>query len=448
MKLSVDFSKINGKIRPLHGVNSGPMTKVFTYDARPFFREIGITYSRLHDVEYPYGSGEFVDIPCIFRNFDADETDPQNYNFALTDEYLDRCIEVGAEPFFRLGVSIEHAPIKRYIYPPKDFSKWARICEHIIRHYTEGWANGYNWKIDYWEIWNEADGDGNMWLGTAEEYYEFYTVAARHLKKCFPHLKIGGGGFCRGVDPFTVGFLKYLAEQNEIFGERVPLDFYSWHKYFSDVKKMVDDASATDALLAEYGYADAESVFDEWNYMLGWTVAEQSESYRRMKNHIGASHHAATLCALQQNTNVSLACYFEADVVKEFCGIFEVVDMAIGAGRHAKLGPTKGFYPFKHFGELYRFGNAVRVNGCSDEIYAAAATSSDGQGILVSNYSADNKNLSLCIKGANSTKISVFFTDQARTCDKTACFEPAFDGTLVLPLEMPPYSVAWIGSEN
>ena len=58
-------------VRPLHGVNLGPMTKVFTYDARPLFREAGFPYARLHDVEYPYGSGEFVDVPCIFKDFFA-----------------------------------------------------------------------------------------------------------------------------------------------------------------------------------------------------------------------------------------------------------------------------------------------------------------------------------------------------------------------------------------
>ena len=38
--IRVDFRQpACGKIRPLHGVNSGPMTKVFTYDARPLFLE-------------------------------------------------------------------------------------------------------------------------------------------------------------------------------------------------------------------------------------------------------------------------------------------------------------------------------------------------------------------------------------------------------------------------
>lgn len=31
------------------------------------------------------GSGEFVNIHCIFKNFDADVNDPASYNFAATD---------------------------------------------------------------------------------------------------------------------------------------------------------------------------------------------------------------------------------------------------------------------------------------------------------------------------------------------------------------------------
>ena len=42
-----------GTVRPLHGVNSGPMTKVFTYDARPLFLEAG----------FPFAAGSRVRIP-------------------------------------------------------------------------------------------------------------------------------------------------------------------------------------------------------------------------------------------------------------------------------------------------------------------------------------------------------------------------------------------------
>ena len=185
--VTADFAKPTGKkIMPLHGVNSGPRTKSFVYDARPLFVEAGLPSVRLHDVEYPFGSGEYVDIPCIFKNFDADENDPASYNFALTDEYIRACLSVGSRIFYRLGVSIEHSPVKRYTNPPKDYAKWARICEHIIRHYNEGWADGHRWNIEDWEIWNESDAESTkLWSGTQEQFIEFYTVAARHLKSCF-----------------------------------------------------------------------------------------------------------------------------------------------------------------------------------------------------------------------------------------------------------------------
>ena len=35
-----------------------------------------------------------------------------------------------------------------------------------------------------------------MWCGTDEEYYRLYDVTAKHLKGCFPHLKIGGYASC------------------------------------------------------------------------------------------------------------------------------------------------------------------------------------------------------------------------------------------------------------
>lgn len=56
------------------------------------FREMGITYSCLHDVEYPYGSNQFVDIHCIFPNFGADESDESSYNFTPTDNYINAIV--------------------------------------------------------------------------------------------------------------------------------------------------------------------------------------------------------------------------------------------------------------------------------------------------------------------------------------------------------------------
>ena len=75
-------------------------------------------------------------MPNIFRDFDADENDPANYDFHYSDEYITAIIESGANVVYRLGITIEWGSKKYTSIPPKDFAKWARICEHIIMHYN------------------------------------------------------------------------------------------------------------------------------------------------------------------------------------------------------------------------------------------------------------------------------------------------------------------------
>ena len=69
-----------------------------------------------------------------------------------------------------LGNRIEHESKRYGSIPPKDPAKWARICEHIIRHMNEGWAGGHHYGIEYWEIWNEPDVNPQCWDGPVEEF--------------------------------------------------------------------------------------------------------------------------------------------------------------------------------------------------------------------------------------------------------------------------------------
>ena len=171
-RITIDQSKIIKPMKAMHGGGQPPLGGKNMVGYFHYMTEAGIPFSRLHDVGGPFGGGRFVDIPNIFRNFDADENDPASYDFAFTDHLITSLIEAGVEPYYRLGITIENqAYIKPYhTFPPKDFYKWARICEHIIRHYTEGWANGFKYNIRYWEIWNEPEvQDQMMWCGTNEE---------------------------------------------------------------------------------------------------------------------------------------------------------------------------------------------------------------------------------------------------------------------------------------
>ena len=214
--------------KPLHATNGGPWTKR-PRDAslRSNFLEFEaakLPFVRNHDSNLAghnvYGAPFVHDIHVLFPNFDADENDPASYDFACTDDNVLTCLDAGSETFFRLGESIEHQVKKHTTIPPKDFSKWARICEHVIRHYNEGWADGFHLNIQYWEIWNEPDLGTNLWNGTKEEFFDLFAIAAKHLKSCFPHLHIGGPALAKKED-WAEEFLACMQERH------VPLDFFS-----------------------------------------------------------------------------------------------------------------------------------------------------------------------------------------------------------------------------
>ena len=313
-KLHVDFSRVLGKVKPMHAVNNGPavrMSDVQNGTMHPFnsnlneFKNAGIPYARTHDSSFyhRYGQEHTVDVFYVFPDFDADPYDPASYDFACTDHYFCGCALANTEVFYRLGHRIEHE-IKKYgIHPPKDFKKWAVICEHIIRHYTEGWADGYRYNITYWEIWNEPDlhqNDGKIsptWSGTREQFFELYHVTATHLKACFPHLKIGGPALA-GDWEWAEDFLAKL---------KAPLDFFSWHRYDNTVEGVVTRIRRARALLDKYGYQHTESILDEWNYVLGWRgdpIVYSHEQRRKIK---GAAFSLSVMCAAQYENVVVLS---------------------------------------------------------------------------------------------------------------------------------------------
>ena len=122
--VKVDFNKIVGKMKPMHGIGQPPGNGVRSAPFYHYLTEAGIPYSRLHDVGGWMGGGLYVDIPNLFPDFDADESNPENYDFAYTDAMIKSLIDAKVEPYFRLGVTIENAHMLKAhrIFPPKDFA--------------------------------------------------------------------------------------------------------------------------------------------------------------------------------------------------------------------------------------------------------------------------------------------------------------------------------------
>ena len=270
-EVKVDFGKDIGPVKPVNGVGQPPLVgKLDDWSMMHYLKEAGIPYSRLHDVGGWLGVGLYVDIPNLFPDFDADENDPKNYRFAYTDELMKVLVANGVEPFFRLGVTIENfAPRLPRIRtnPPKDFAKWARICEHVVAHYNEGWANGKRMNISHWEIWNEPS-HPSMWGGTFADYTRLYGTTAVHLKRRFPGIKVGGYA---ALTHSTSPKWKELVRKNldffisEVKNNGWPLDFFSYHGYCTMAETM-DRIRHFDSVLSANGFTPdkTERIFNEW----------------------------------------------------------------------------------------------------------------------------------------------------------------------------------------
>ena len=408
-----DTEKEYGALRTMNAVNNGPTFKRHASDQNSggtlgLYRALRIPYARNHDANFNpgYGGPYTVDISAIFPNFDADENDPKSYDFACTDEYVAITALAGTETFFRLGQAIEHRIKKYHIFPPKDYAKWARICEHIIMHYNYGWADGFEYGIKYWEIWNEPDLDVDTdnkrtWAGTVEEFYELYKVAAKHLKGRFPELKIGGPALCGRFD-WADGFLAKMS------AEGVPMDFFSWHRYNKFPEKMAEGAKIARELMVKYGYGDAESILNEWNYVRGWEGYDYKYSLQSIIGTKGGSFIFATMAECQKKSDVDMLMYYDARP----CGFNGIFD-SFGD-------PLPGYYSLLWFADLKDNGTEIRCENLPENIYSLATKSADGKVMAALTYfteddeQAPTKKIAVEFSGVRGFEVSVLDGESGR----------------------------------
>ncbi len=432
--LAVSFDRAAGEIKPLHGVNNSP---VQYGDAIASFREAGIPFARLHDTAGAFGGTHFVDIPNVFPDFDADPADPASYDFAFTDAYIKSLVSSGTEVFYRLGVTIEnHHRIKAYhIHPPADFDKWARICEGIVRHYNEGWANGFQYNIRYWEIWNEPE-NPPMWTGTKEQYFELYRVAANHLKSCFPNLKVGGYAGCgfyavtrENVPDFHKSFITWFDDFLAFVSAKAtasPLDFYSWHLYTDDVTEIIRHADYVRARLDKFGFTRTESIFDEWNRMNG-----SKHVFDEMRAMPGAVFVSAAF-SLMQNSSIDKAMYYDALPTRSYGGLYYFPSCTV----------TKTYYSFKMFNALYQLKHAVQSNSSVEHITVTAARNDAKAAVFITNRGDTECSLPLALSGLPEgfAAATFFLLDETHDMAQVRT-EPVTPGEATLQLTLPAKSV-------
>ena len=109
--------------------------------------------------------------------------------------------------------------------PPFDpdginFTKFAELCKRTVMHYNDLWDNGYQYDINYWEIWNEPDGIfWQKFRGSEAIFYDLYKEVSTTLKQYDPTLKVGALGATPGTiilnkEDYYRGFFSYISQNN------------------------------------------------------------------------------------------------------------------------------------------------------------------------------------------------------------------------------------------
>ncbi|MBR4866970.1 MAG: hypothetical protein IKU11_09785, partial [Clostridia bacterium] len=216
----------------------------------------------------------------------------------------------------------------------------------------------------YFEIWNEPDLHPQCWDGKDEDFFTLFEITARHLKGCFPHLKIGGPAITsvnnRG---FMIPFFDYITRDKE---NPVPLDFFSFHLYTTNPDEFANHARIARKVLDDYGYTETEIILNEWNYVRGWRPKEEIIYSHRAKRALkGAAFTSASMIASQKSPMDHLM-YYDARICN-WCGLFDQIS----------LEPLKPYYALWNFGQLYALGNEVESDG-DEEVKVVAAQNDDG----------------------------------------------------------------------
>lgn len=343
--VSLDYATTNGSIDIVMGIDRCPKrwisNAVGVVDMTAKLKDVGATTFRTHGIDEDHSHPTNLEgiFPDWKNEWWSGGNDPflnsANYNFDnakystsvpgqntysygfSSDGKIDNIYSNGFNALFRLG------------YRPNTDNKWARfvyegftympnpipdtdsardkvaiVCENIEKHYNEGWYNGKQYGIQFWEVWNEPDLK-DMWgrdLSSTDysnaisnktlspQFQKLYAAIATRFRgtrsnPIRPDVKIGPCALAWTLYPQN-----YHKTKSEQFCEEllsycnsrdVPVDFYSWHEYGGlqattdpgvttvfyggNAYTYLEAAKRVKTALQTYGYPNALSICDEWN---------------------------------------------------------------------------------------------------------------------------------------------------------------------------------------
>ena len=160
---------------------------------------------------------------------------------AYADAHVRPLVELGFMPKdlsshpepYHIGWPTKPGDLEGWSYPPKDYKKWQELVHQVAAHLLQryGAEAVSTW---YWEVWNEPNLE-YYWKGTQAEYEELYDYAVAGVREAIPNAHVGGPattgpGPHGNASEYLRAFLEHCAkDKSAANGERIPLDFISFH---------------------------------------------------------------------------------------------------------------------------------------------------------------------------------------------------------------------------
>ncbi len=374
--LVVDAAR-ESTFRSLNGVGGvpGPVAAYPDFpDMTPLWREAGVTLVRSFDWVSRLDTRD--DPTSLFPDWSADPDDPASYNFAATDAWVDAVHSVGAEVLFTVASSIPKNKL-----PADDVEVYGRVVEHIVRHYSQGWAGGPARPVRLYEFGDQPDFGPLHFAGRPEEFYAMYRAFCEAVHRVDASLTVGGPSVAFSLEadsPYREGFLEFVREND------LPLHFFSF-LWFTDGSRDPMDyryvARELRAVLDGHGFTDTALTLSYWNYLaVPSSTAPAPEKGAFM---------AATAIALQ-DTVIDHAFFFRADTGR---------DPHYGFVDPGGVGDVDG-RPDERSRALVLAGRALTgrrleaTGGDESGLAVAAGRDGDTVRVLVTNYVAPDSALS------------------------------------------------------
>ncbi len=378
--INVDFSIPAGEIKLLGGMCNGPVS--FDSDISSAFRDMRVPYVRYNNTDTAVSRYAF-DVSRIFPDKNADENNPESYNFATTDKYIMAAAGCGAKIIYRLGESDGQTS-----WALQNPQKWVNVCLHIVKHYNDYWNGGFAYGITEFEI----APIGNFVSDKKDaEVFELYGNMAKALKLFDEEYRVGGMSFS-SYSASAREFAKYCAANH------LPLDFISFTSFTDTPEKVFADVEKYTALLYNLGFVNTKIMLSEWNYIKkisefadsslylenvgGVYSKECREIFEAQKSIVGAAFCSSLLLGLNQYPQLEYATYFDAQpALSKYCGICD---------RYGNI--EKPYYAFKAYSDIQKFGHSVLCHVEENPemqksgVYAVASVSDKGGMVMLSSF--------------------------------------------------------------